>query len=180
MVEAALRRKREELGRKWQERERVLERVRAREREMERELEKRGGGGGGAGGRKRVRVDDGTKRGVGVDEEREFLVGEWEGGGEEAGDALEEGGLSRETRELMERVGLGGGKRREDEGGEGEVEDEVKVSFCCCQSFCDKLTLLDLLHFSHALTTNAVHLRATAASVSSVNTNRNDVFKSGR
>ncbi|KAK3290172.1 helicase C-terminal domain-containing protein [Chaetomium fimeti] len=132
MVEAALRRKREELGSKWEERERVLARVRAREREME---ERGGGGGSGGGGRergrKRVRVDDGVGRGGGVDEEREFLVAEWEGGGEGAGagDGLEEGGLSRETRELMERVGLGGGKRRDDGEGEGEIEDEVKIYY---------------------------------------------------
>ncbi|KAH6844784.1 helicase C-terminal domain-containing protein [Chaetomium sp. MPI-CAGE-AT-0009] len=52
MVEAALRRKREELGRRWEERERALQRVRAREREME---ERRvGEGGGGGAGRKRI------------------------------------------------------------------------------------------------------------------------------
>jgi hypothetical protein len=35
-------------------------------------------------------------------------------------------GLSKETRELMERVGFGGGTEREE--GEEVVEDEVKVS----------------------------------------------------
>ncbi|KAH6649534.1 helicase C-terminal domain-containing protein [Chaetomium tenue] len=130
MVQAALRRKREELGRRWEERERALERVRVRERELEERRVGEGRGGGGAGGgRKRVRADDGTRREV--DEEKEFLVGEWEGAGgaEAAGGEVEEGGLSRETRELMERVGLGGGKRRDDEDGEGEVEDEVKIYY---------------------------------------------------
>ncbi|KAK4124074.1 DNA repair helicase [Parathielavia appendiculata] len=118
MVEAALRRKREELGRRWEEREKVLERVRARERE----IEARGRGG------KRVRVGDREreKESEEVDEEREFLIKNWEAGGdEEAGDGLD--GLSKETRELMEKVGLGGAKGGED-GGE-EVEDEIKIYY---------------------------------------------------
>jgi hypothetical protein len=117
MVEAALRRKREELGRRWQERERVLEGVRRREREAE----------GRGRAVKRVRVGEG--RGKEVDEEREFLIADWEGGEDGDGDSGEGlGGLSSETRALMEKVGLGGGggKRGEEE---GEVEDVVKV--CC-------------------------------------------------
>ncbi|KAH6614677.1 helicase C-terminal domain-containing protein, partial [Chaetomium sp. MPI-SDFR-AT-0129] len=122
MVDAALRRKREELARKWEEREGGLERVRVKERMKEREGERERQLGKGG---KRVRVDGERKRGE-VDEEREFLVGDWEGGGGEDGD-----GLSRETRELMRRVGLGGGGHKEEEevGGEGEVEDEIKIYY---------------------------------------------------
>ncbi|KAL2194492.1 helicase C-terminal domain-containing protein [Corynascus similis CBS 632.67] len=127
MVEAALRRKRDELGRAWEERERALERVRAKEREMERESLAREAGGR----RKRARVDGGDgghddkeKKRM-VNEEREFLIGDWEGSA--SGDGEGEDGLSRETRALMEKVGLGGMKRSNE--AEGELEEEVKIYY---------------------------------------------------
>lgn len=126
MVEAALRRKRVELAREWEERERALERVRVREKEMEANRERNGV----ERGAKRARVGDhgGLAGRREVDEEREFLIEDWEGADQEgASECL--GGLTKETRALMEKVGLGGGKRREDGEGEGEVEDQVKV--CC-------------------------------------------------
>jgi hypothetical protein len=79
----------------------------------------------------------------------------------------------------MERVGLGGGKRREDGDGEGEVEDEVKVGSCGDQSRWAELTLLDLLHLSHTLTADAVHLGIASPGISSLNTHRNAVLESG-
>ncbi|KAK4244371.1 ATP-dependent RNA helicase chl1 [Corynascus novoguineensis] len=128
MVEAALRRKRDELGRAWEERERALERVRAKEREMERESLAREGGGR----RKRARVDGGDGGGYDdkekkrmVNEEREFLIGDWEGSVSGGGEG--EDGLSRETRALMEKVGLGGTKRSDE--AEGELEEEVKIYY---------------------------------------------------
>jgi len=122
MIETALRRKREELARKWEEREAQLERIRARERLAEEKGR----------GAKRQRVGDGefpSRRGKAreADEEAEFLIDDWEGGDSDIapGDPL--GMLSKETRELMAKVGLGGAKRLEEE--EGEVEDEIKVWF---------------------------------------------------
>lgn len=122
MIETALRRKREELAREWEEREAQLERIRARERLAE----ERGRGA------KRQRVDDGefpSRRGKAREahEEAEFLIDDWEDGGSDIvpGDPLEM--LSKETRELMAKVGLGGAKKMEEE--EGEVEDEIKVWF---------------------------------------------------
>ncbi|KAK4235555.1 ATP-dependent RNA helicase chl1 [Achaetomium macrosporum] len=119
MVEAALKRKREELGRRWEERERALERARMRERELEARGRERSA--------KRARVDDDgrrTKGGREVDEEREFLIEDWDGG-DDTGDGL--GPLSKETRELLEKVGLGGS--REKEKIDGEVEDEIKIYY---------------------------------------------------
>ncbi|VBB81662.1 Putative ATP-dependent RNA helicase [Podospora comata] len=110
MVETALRRKREELVGKWEEREERLERLRRKEKE----LEERGRE------RKRVRVEEGQMGGrKEVDEEEEFLV--VVGGGE---DERDEEGLSRETREMMVKVGLGGWKKEEEErnGDEGDGE----------------------------------------------------------
>jgi len=64
-----------------------------------------------------------------VDEEREFLIEDWEAR-EGVGEA-EVDGLSRETRELMEKVGLGGWKKGKDGEGEGVGEETVKVCLCC-------------------------------------------------
>ncbi|KAL1837797.1 hypothetical protein VTJ49DRAFT_3384 [Mycothermus thermophilus] len=125
MVNAALRKHREELVRRWEEREKALERARRREREMEeraaRDSERRRG--------KRVK-GDGEDGGKGsrlgeLEEEREFLVRDWEE--DEEGDGLR--GLSRETRELMMRVGMGGGKREEDGNDKGEEEETVKIYY---------------------------------------------------
>lgn len=122
MIETALRRKRAELARGWEEREAKLKAVRAKERAMEERgragKRQRVGGGDDAGGRKRE-----------VDEEREFLIQEWrdDDEGRAGDDPL--GMLGRETRELLERVGMGGRKPGdEEEEGEG-VEEEVKVCF---------------------------------------------------
>ncbi|GAB1317116.1 ATP-dependent DNA helicase chl1 [Madurella fahalii] len=121
MIENALRRKREELSRMWEEREKAMERVRQKEREMEERGRERG--------RKRIRVDDDggkRKKGAEVDEEREFLIADWEGG--EVDEEGPMGQLSKETRALMEKVGLGGmGKRGEDV--DGEVEEDVKIYY---------------------------------------------------
>lgn len=120
MVEAALRRKREELRAAWEEKEKVLESVRRREREAEvRQRAKRARVTAGAGDAGEGR----GKRGAVMDEEREFLVGVAD---EDEGDG--EGGLSKETRALMEKVGMGGGAGKRAEEGEEAVEDDVKVS----------------------------------------------------
>ncbi|KAK3690454.1 helicase C-terminal domain-containing protein [Podospora appendiculata] len=125
MIETALRRKREELTRKWEEREAQLEKMRQRERAME----ERGRGA------KRQRVGDSDAgsglRGKGtreVDEEAEFLIHDWDeaGGVGDEDDPLSQ--LSRETRDLLEKVGLGFAKKPGlDE--EGVVEDEIKIYY---------------------------------------------------
>ncbi|KAK0724911.1 DNA repair helicase [Lasiosphaeris hirsuta] len=108
MIETALRRKREELARRWEEREAQMEKLRARERAME----ERGRGG------KRQRLDgeyDGVGMGRGkgkeVDEEAEFLIDDWEDGGDGLADDDPLSQLSKETRELLAKAGLGGQKR---------------------------------------------------------------------
>ena len=100
MIETTLRRKREELARKWEDREARLEKIRKKEKEMEERAAKVGRGG------KRARVDDLGKRDV--DEEEEFLIRDWNGEGED--DSFS--GLSKETRERLERIGMGVGGQK--------------------------------------------------------------------
>ncbi|KAK3346399.1 helicase C-terminal domain-containing protein [Lasiosphaeria hispida] len=123
MIDTALHRKREELARRWEEREAQMEKLRARERA----LEEKGRGG------KRQRFDgeyDGLGRGKGkkeVDEEAEFLIDDWEDGGDGLADDDPLSQLSKETRELLAKAGLGGAKKIEEE--EAEVEDEIKIFY---------------------------------------------------
>jgi hypothetical protein len=113
-----------------------------------------------------------------VDEERECLVGDWEAGVSDGGTDGGEG-RRKETRELLEKVGLGAGKTKGEEG-DGEVEDEIKV--CCWEEGClwAELTMADILHFSHALTVDPVHLGTAASSVSSVSSGRDDFNRIGQ
>ncbi|KAK0625169.1 helicase C-terminal domain-containing protein [Bombardia bombarda] len=126
MIETALRRKRDELMKTWEEREERLEKMRARERLMEERAR--------AGKRQRVdgeSSDHSRRKGREIDEEAEFLVDGWGDGGD--GDGGGGGGddftsqLSKETRDLLEKVGLGASKKGVDE--DDEVEDEIKIYY---------------------------------------------------
>ncbi|KAK3314292.1 helicase C-terminal domain-containing protein [Apodospora peruviana] len=128
MIETALRRKREELTRRWEEREAVLAKIRAREREREDDGKQR------AGKKRRLDEDDGiVRKGKGKgkrvldDEEKEFLIGDWDSGEGDGRDGDPLSGLSRETRELLEKVGLGLPRKMDED--EGEVEDEIKIYY---------------------------------------------------
>lgn len=132
MIENALKRKRDELARKWEEREKRMAVIRQKEREAEERAARDGGRG------KRPRMDDsGTKKTkkAEIDEEKEFLIGDYDPDGAADGDPNDPlAGLSRETRELLERNGLGigmsrrGGVQAEEENG-GEVDDEIKIYY---------------------------------------------------
>jgi chromosome transmission fidelity protein 1 len=112
MVEQMLHRKREELVQHWQEREERLAKIRAKERELE------------ARGKKRRRIEDiSSKRGGrDIDEDAEFLLDDWND--DEAGDDPMSV-FSKETRALMESMGLGALKMQEEE---TKANDELKVS----------------------------------------------------
>ncbi|KAK1779547.1 helicase C-terminal domain-containing protein [Copromyces sp. CBS 386.78] len=140
MVESALKRKREELAQRYQEMERTLERIREREREMEKEGEKgqarggkrrkldRGKGDEEEGGKKKGSGGGGSRGLTASDEDNEFLIDDWrDQGGFDENDPM--GQLSKETRELLEKVGMGtaGGNK----GGEdGPVAEEgIKIFY---------------------------------------------------
>lgn len=113
VVEQLLKRKREELTRRWEEREERLAKIREKEQAQE------------ARRAKRRRVEEGgseARRGP-VDEDAEWLLDDWEDRDAQGSDPLS--GLSSETREILARMGLGGPKKKEEE--DDTVDDEIKV-----------------------------------------------------
>lgn len=91
ILEQTLRRKREELSKRWEEREERLRKL----REKERELEKRGA--------KRRRLEGTAKPSKEEVDEDEWLLG----AGDDEGDGSTQGsGLSKETRDMMTRLGI--------------------------------------------------------------------------
>ncbi|KAB5533392.1 helicase C-terminal domain-containing protein [Coniochaeta sp. 2T2.1] len=113
MVDQMLKRKRGELFQRWQEREERLAKIRAKERELEDR------------GKKRRRIEEmGSRRGRKQgDEDAEFVLDEWDDD-VAADDPLS--AYSKETRALMESMGLLPGKKQEEETVE---EDEIKIFY---------------------------------------------------
>lgn len=121
MIESTLRRKREELARRWEEREARLDRIREKERSMEKR------------GPKRRRIEEPALRTKGAakdqDEEAEFLLDDWNQNGEvENNDGASL--FSSETRALMEKVGLSVRKKDHEE---EDNDDELKVVYIFLQ-----------------------------------------------
>ncbi|KAF9874331.1 DNA repair helicase [Colletotrichum karsti] len=114
IVEQMLRRKREELSRTWEEREKKLEQIRQKEKVLE------------ARSAKRRRFDDGpSKSKANIDEDDEWLLDEADdSGAANDGDAMS--GLSKETKDILTRFGLGSLKMEQEE---DKVEDGVKIYY---------------------------------------------------
>ncbi|KAG6041510.1 hypothetical protein E4U41_003813 [Claviceps citrina] len=117
LVDQLLKRRRDELAQRWQDREKRLAAIRLNEKALEDR------------GRKRRRLEAPSDRGnrKNVDsEEAEWLLEDWEDR-DDAGprDALS--GLSRESREVLERLGLGGPRKKED--AEEVLEEEIKIYY---------------------------------------------------
>lgn len=158
IIEQMLKRKEKELRRKWEEREARLEVVRRQEKRSEERSSKR------------RRVEDASARradkGREEDEEAEFLLDEWDenGNGGDDGNASDPlAGLSKETRALLQNVGVGG--LGPDAAEEEPPEDEIKVS--ANQFITSKQPLtnigLDLLHIQNSLPTYTIHCRVATA-----------------
>lgn len=123
IIEQMLRRKRNELVAKWEEREARLEAIRRKEKATEER------------GSKRRRIDrpDITARSKTEDEEEaEFLIDDWEEGdgvgaarSSDEKDALD--GLSKETKALLQKIGMGAAQKIEAD--EETVDEEIKVGF---------------------------------------------------
>jgi len=114
VVQQMLRRKRDELLRKWEDREQRSERIRANEKQLEERASKR---------RRREEPDIRSKS-RDIDEDAEFLLNWDEGEAVDEDDPLSS--ISKETRALLERVGLAPSRKKPEEDQE-EAEDEIKV-----------------------------------------------------
>ncbi|KAJ9144707.1 ATP-dependent RNA helicase chl1 [Pleurostoma richardsiae] len=118
IVDQMLRRKRADLTRRWEEREQRLRRIREREKMME------------VRSSKRRRIDEPAglrKKDAAVDEEAEFLLKDPESGdGFDENDPLAH--LSKETRALMEQVGMGSATKKMNEEAD-QPEDEIKIYY---------------------------------------------------
>lgn len=120
IIEQMLRRKRNELVTKWEEREARLEKIRQREKRMEDR------------GSKRRRLDGpnlNSKRKGEDDEEAEFLLDDWEedNSAKDSHNQDPLAGLSKETRALLQNVGMGSGEAKGDQ--DKAPDNEIKVSF---------------------------------------------------
>ncbi|KAL3952462.1 hypothetical protein ACCO45_012405 [Purpureocillium lilacinum] len=101
LIDQLLRRKRDELVRRWEDREKRLEDIRLKERAREDRASKR------------RRIDERQASGAG----RQSRLG--------PRDALS--GLSKESREVLERMGLGAPKKRDED--DDVLEEEIKIYY---------------------------------------------------
>ncbi len=112
VIDQTLRRKRDMLKQKWEEREQRLQKIRAKEKRLEERATKR-----------RRREELGSNKSGTIDEEAEFLLSNSNDGT----DLAEDDPLfmfSKETRDQMAKLGLLGSRAKVEE---EEVEDEIKV-----------------------------------------------------
>ncbi|GJC77202.1 ATP-dependent DNA helicase chl1 [Colletotrichum liriopes] len=114
IVEQMLRRKREELARTWEEREKKLEQIRQKEKAIE------------ARSAKRRRFDDGPSKSKPreANDDDEWLLDEPDASGPHDGDAMS--GLSKETKDILTRFGLGNLKMEQEE---DKVADGIKIYY---------------------------------------------------
>lgn len=114
IVNQMLKRKREEILKQWEEREARLKKIRAKEKQMEER------------GSKRRKLEDGNikKSSKAVDDDDEWLLDEGEGGDAAEGDD-NPSGYSKETRSLMDKLGVGKLHAKEEE--DNTDENEIKV-----------------------------------------------------
>ncbi|EOO03167.1 putative dna repair helicase protein [Phaeoacremonium minimum UCRPA7] len=111
MIDQMLRRKRDDLVRRWEEREGRLTKIRMKEKSMEQRA-----------AIKRRRLENPNMKGLDKDEEDEFLLDNWN-----SQDVDENGSLatfSKETQALLEKVGLGAPKSQDPD--DSEPDDEIK------------------------------------------------------
>ncbi|KAM5341850.1 hypothetical protein ACJ41O_014881 [Fusarium nematophilum] len=115
LVDQLLRRKREELVSRWEEREKRLEALRLKEKAQEERA------------RKRRRVDDSLpiRSRVIEDEDAEWLLDDPDERDRGPQDALS--GLSKESRDVLASIGLGGLKKQDDE--QDLLEEEIKIYY---------------------------------------------------
>ncbi|KAL2890441.1 hypothetical protein HOO65_020983 [Ceratocystis lukuohia] len=112
IVDQLLSQKRRELGQKWEEREDKLEKIRQKEKAMEQRSNKR-----------RRMEEARAERAETDDIENRFLLEDIEDMGRNDNDMLS--GFSKETRNLLSSLGLGGPRKKEDE--DDVLEEPLKA-----------------------------------------------------
>ncbi|KAM0427939.1 hypothetical protein ACHAPT_007399 [Fusarium lateritium] len=115
LVEQLLRRKREELVGRWEEREKRLEALRLKEKALEERARKR----------RRIEDSETFHRSRVEDEDAEWLLddpGDHDNGPQ---DALS--GLSKESRDVLASIGLGGPRKHDED--EDLMEEEIKIYY---------------------------------------------------
>ncbi|CAM1503592.1 Fc.00g011830.m01.CDS01 [Cosmosporella sp. VM-42] len=114
IVEQLLRRKRDDLVSRWEDREKRLEALRLKEKVLEER------------GRKRRRIEDSHAGGSRViDEDAEWLLDDLDDRDTGPQDALS--GLSKESRDVLMRMGLGGPKKPDED--EDLLEEGIKIYY---------------------------------------------------
>jgi chromosome transmission fidelity protein 1 len=169
MIDQVLRQKREELARKWEDREKRLEAVKLREKALEGRV------------RKRRRIEDSASSQRVIDEDAEWLLEDsFEGGRAGKDDALS--GLSKESREILSKLGVGGYKGPEATEEEELMQEEVKVRLNRGRQR-HELMKADLLHLENAFAIVTIHHGTTSTNLSLVTTavhdHREDVVIGG-
>lgn len=139
-----LNRKRDELLKQWEDREARLSKARAKEKAQEQRVTKR------------RRIDAGSETQE-KDEDDEWLLADT--GDDDADSGAAASGFSKDTRDLMEKLGMGPLKPVDDD---EEAQDEIKVSSA---SFSSRVLLqtdsdADLLYLQNPLSIDTICLRA--------------------
>jgi hypothetical protein len=148
LVEQLLKRERDNLVRRWEEREEKLEKIRRKEKAQEARSAKR----------RRIDGADGSARKAPVDEDAEWLLDDYvDGDVRDSDDPLS--GLSVEAREMLSRIGLGPPPKRPEEN--DKLDDEIKVASTTSALSIDPRVdeSVDLLCLADALPTKPIHIR---------------------
>jgi chromosome transmission fidelity protein 1 len=148
IIDQLLRRKRDELSRQWEERERKLVNIKMREKAMEDRANKR----------RRVDKVDARRIMSEADEDEEFLL-DWQGGSaDDEQDPLS--GLTASAKQILTQIGLGKGNASKDDEVDEKADNQVKVSKSGHQGTEIRMVTrcLDLLYFKNAFSVNAVHI----------------------
>lgn len=139
IIEQMLKRKREEVIRKWEEREARLERLRAKERSMEDRASKR----------RRFDGPGAAAHSSAAEDDDEWLLQDNETDGDQ-GDGPS--GFSKETRALMEKLGMGPLTSQENE--TESIQEPIKVLRTSCQAMLPTYPM-------HRYTTLQEHIRSS-------------------
>lgn len=150
-----LKRKREEIVQRWEEREARLKRLRSREK-LE---EKRGS--------KRRRIDHPSAKSgpSSKDAEDEWLLND--PGDEELQADGEASSFSKETRSLMEKLGMGLPMRGDEEDDRNDERIKVNNPYPITHVL---LTATDLLHITDSFAVDTVHSRTQKTGIPSIGT----------